>query len=112
MNCVKCNTPIPEEKSFCPNCGHLKDAAKSSNDKSLIRPANERNYITPVASLIGALLLSTVVVLFARQNASPVAASFFSSYFEASLAVIIVGVFVLGAFAGVLAGIFVSSLRS
>ncbi len=112
MNCVKCSTSIPEGKSFCPSCGHLQDAAKSSDDKSGFGLAYKRNFVTPVATLIGALLITTVIVLFAKQNAAIVTMSFYSFHFEGSLATVLDGVFVLGAFAGMLAGLFVSYLRS
>lgn len=53
MNCIKCNASIPEEKSFCPNCGHFNEPAKTKKSASF--QSFKREAVIPFTSQYTAL---------------------------------------------------------
>jgi hypothetical protein len=64
MTCKKCNASIPEEKSFCPNCGHFNEPIKAK--RSELFHAFRPKAVIPFTSqytALGFLLWGTLTVL-------------------------------------------------
>lgn len=61
MNCIKCNTTLPEGKLFCPNCGQLNESAATnkplSSSVSTISSFRDNEFIMALAAKSNSLAL-------------------------------------------------------
>ncbi len=66
MNCIKCNASIPKSKTFCPNCGHFNEAAKTGVPESRLHFAVNRNILALIGSVL--LIISFIMPFYKFQS--------------------------------------------
>jgi CDP-diacylglycerol---glycerol-3-phosphate 3-phosphatidyltransferase len=64
MNCAKCKTSIPDDKLFCPACGHLNERTMSS---ASIKKQESSWFNVPTAITFSRILLIPLFVLIAPK---------------------------------------------